>query len=65
VAEATEQQTQAVQQLAEAVNRILRGGLQVPGYSAAMVDRLKATGLIERPELLETYDPEDELDGVD
>jgi hypothetical protein len=41
------------QRRAEAANRILQGGLQVPEYPAETVEQLKATGLIERPELLD------------
>lgn len=63
IATASDRLTNAIQRWAEAGNRILQGGLQVPTYPAESVEQLKATGLIERPELLETYDPESEADG--
>jgi hypothetical protein len=65
ITEARQRTTEATQQWAKAVDLILNGGLQAPGYSAAIIDQLKATGLIKRPELLEIYDPEGDPDGVD
>ena len=49
IARANDQLTDAIEDWAKAANRILKGGLQVPGYSAKTVEQLKATGLIERP----------------
>jgi transcriptional regulator with XRE-family HTH domain len=63
IARANDQLTDAIQDWAKAANRILQGGLQVPEYSAETVEQLKATGLIERPNLLEISEPEGGHDG--
>jgi transcriptional regulator with XRE-family HTH domain len=65
IATESDRLTDAIQRWAEAANRILQGGLQVPEYPAETVEQLKATGLIERPELLEISEPEGGHDGVD
>ncbi len=58
--EARAGETAALQGWAKAANRILEGGLRVPGYAAETVEMLTATGAIANPDLLEVYQPEDD-----